>query len=42
MRRAKTIVLSSLGALLLSASAAVVFLATAGDDFYRWALRQAI
>ncbi len=42
MRRAKIIVLWSLGALLLTGSAAVVFLATAGDDFYRWAMRQAI
>ena len=42
MRRTKIIVLWSFGALLLAASAAVVFLATAGDDFYRWAMRQAI
>ncbi len=42
MRRAKKIVLWSLGALLLAASTAVVFLATAGDDFYRWAMQQAI
>ncbi len=42
MRHTKFIVLWGLGALLLAASAAVVFLATAGDDFYRWAMRQAI
>ncbi|MCZ6815195.1 MAG: AsmA family protein, partial [Planctomycetota bacterium] len=42
MRRTKFIALWGLGAFLLAASAAVVFLATAGDDFYRWAMRQAI
>ena len=42
MRRAKIIVLWSLGVLLLTISAAVIFLAVAGDDFYRWAMRQAI
>jgi uncharacterized protein involved in outer membrane biogenesis/peptidoglycan hydrolase-like protein with peptidoglycan-binding domain len=38
----KKIVLWGLGALLLLASAPVIFLATAEDDFYRWAMRQAI
>ncbi len=42
MRRAKTIVLWTLGALLLSTLAAVIFLASANDDFYRWAMQQAI
>ncbi len=42
MRRAKTTVLWTLGALLLPPLAAVIFLATADDDFYRWAMRQAI
>ena len=42
MRRAKTSVLWTLGALLLSTLAAVIFLATADDDFYRWAMQQAI
>ena len=42
MRRAKLIVLSSLGVVLLTVAAAVIFLATAGDGFYRWALGQAI
>ena len=42
MRRAKTIVLWTLGALLLPPLAAVIFLAMADDDFYRWAMRQAI
>ena len=42
MRYAKRIVLWTLGGVLLSALAAVAFLATAGDDFYRWAKRQAI
>jgi len=42
MRRATIIVLWSFGTLLLTAMAALVFLAMAGDDFYRWALRQAI
>lgn len=40
MRRLKDIALWSLGLLLLSATGIVVFLATAGDDFYRWAARQ--
>ncbi len=42
MRRAKTIVLWTLGAFLLSTLGAVIFLATADDDFYRWAMQQAI
>lgn len=42
MHRAKLIVLSSLGVALLTVFAAVIFLAAAGDDFYRWALQQAI
>ena len=42
MRRAKTSVLWTLGALLLSTLAAVIFLATADDDFYRWAMQKAI
>ena len=40
MRRVKVIALWSLGLLLLSVFGTVVFLATAGDDFYRWAARQ--
>ncbi len=42
MGRAKSIVLWTLGVLLLSTLAAVIFLATVDDDFYRWAMRQAI
>ncbi len=42
MRRAKTIVLWTLGALLLPPLAAVIFLATANDNFYRWAMGQVI
>jgi uncharacterized protein involved in outer membrane biogenesis len=42
MRRTKFIALWGLVALLLVASAATVFLATAGDEFYRWAMRHAI
>jgi uncharacterized protein involved in outer membrane biogenesis len=42
MRRTKMIVLWSLGGLLLAISAAAVFLTMMGDDFYRWAMRQAI
>lgn len=42
MRRATKIVLWSFGALLSTMAAAVFFLAVAGDDFYRWAMRQAI
>ena len=42
MRRTKMIVLWSFGALLLAASAVVVFLAVAGDEFYRWVMRQTI
>ena len=42
MRRAKTIVLWTLGVFLLSILGAVSFLATADDDFYRWAMQQAI
>ncbi len=42
MRRAKITVLWTLGALLLPPLAAVIFLAMADDDFYRWAMRQAI
>jgi len=37
-----TVVLWALGALLLSTLAAVIFLATADDDFYRWAMQKAI
>jgi hypothetical protein len=40
MRRVKGIVLWSIGLLLLSAASIIVFLATAGDDFYRRAARQ--
>ena len=42
MRRAVLIFLSVLAFVLVTSAAAVVFLATAGDEFYRWALRQAI
>jgi len=42
MRRAKIIALWTLGVFLLSILGAVIFLATAGDDFYRWAMQQAI
>ncbi len=42
MRRTKMIVLWSFGVLLSAALATVIFLATAGDGFYRWAMRQAI
>jgi uncharacterized protein involved in outer membrane biogenesis len=42
MRRAKVIVLWTLGVFLLSILGAVIFLATAADDFYRWAMQQAI
>ena len=42
MHRVKTIVLWILGAFLLSTLGAVIFLATANDDFYRWAMQQAI
>ena len=42
MRRAKLVAFWSLGGLFLLTSLAVIFLALAGDDFYRWALRQAI
>jgi uncharacterized protein involved in outer membrane biogenesis len=40
MRRVKKIILMSLGLFLLAAVAIVLFLATAGDGFYRWAARQ--
>ena len=36
----RKVTLWSLGLLLLSAAVIAVFLATAGDDFYRWAARQ--
>ena len=42
MRRAKRIALWTLGVLLLSILGAVIFLAAAGDDFYRWAMQRAI
>ena len=42
MRRAKKIVLWTLAITLSALTAAVIFLAVAGDDFYRWAMRQAI
>ena len=41
-RRATKIVLWSLGVPLSALAAAIIFLALAGDDFYRWAMRQAI
>jgi len=42
MRRVKGIALWSLGLLLLSAAGLAVFLATAGDGFYRWAAVQVL
>ena len=42
MRRAKTIALGTLGVFLLSTFGAMIFLATADDDFYRWVMRHAI
>ncbi len=40
MRRIKIIALWSLGCLLLSAVGTALFLASAGDGFYRWAMQQ--
>ena len=42
MRRAKTVVLWTLGILLLPPLAAAIFLVAANDSFYRWAIGQAI
>ncbi len=42
MRRAKKILIWGLGALLFPTLAVALFLVVAGDDFYRWILRQAI
>ena len=40
MRRVKSIALWGLGLLLISAASLALFLATAGDGFYRWAAVQ--
>ena len=42
MRRAKKILFWGLGALLVPTLGVALFLVVAGDDFYRWVLRQAI
>ena len=42
MRRAMKAMMWALGGLLLAAAAGLTFLATAGDDFYRWAAKQAL
>ncbi len=42
MRRAKKFVFWGLGALIVPTLAIALFLVVAGDDFYRWVLRQAI